>query len=59
MSTLVSILLGLVLSILPAETLQHTAKDVSQNENFQCSENIKNLRSSYLISKDELVFELK
>ncbi|MFT4697751.1 MAG: hypothetical protein ACI9SJ_000881 [Flavobacteriaceae bacterium] len=59
MSTLVSILLGLVLSILPAETLQQTAKYVSQNENFQCSGNIKNLRSNYLISKDELVFELK
>lgn len=59
MSTLVSILLGLVLSILPAEALQHSAKDVSQNENFQCSEKIKNLRSNYLISKDEIVFELK
>ena len=54
MSTLVSILLAMVLNLLPTGTFQQDAKDVSKIEEAKNTESIKDLRSQYLISKDEL-----
>ena len=59
MSTLVNILMALVLNILSSGGLQHQAKDISKVEKTPCCENIENLRSHYIINKDEIVFQLK
>jgi hypothetical protein len=59
MSTLVNILMAIVLNILSTGNVQHQANTISKVEKTQCTYSIENLRSHYIIKKDELVFQLK
>jgi hypothetical protein len=59
MSTLVNIVMALVLNLMSTGGLHHQAQDISKVEKTPCCYNIENLRSHYIIKKDELVFQLK
>lgn len=62
MSNLVSILLGLVLSILPSDNFQEGQEVVfmacSTSNQSVTAQNIKNLKPEYLISKEELALSV-
>lgn len=63
MSNLVSILLGLVLSILPSDNFQEGQEVVfmacSTSNQSVTAQNIKNLKPEYLISKEELALSVR
>ena len=55
MSTLVSILLGLVLNVVHGEMLSEEKGAISKIESIDCKYNVQQLNPHYIITRDELL----